>query len=60
MRRRCLQEIVDDDPSARTTLANLPAREDYTVELFTSAEEHLGRVPHSGPACIVLEVQLSG
>jgi FixJ family two-component response regulator len=30
------------------------------VELFASAEEYLARVPHCGPACIVLEVQLPG
>jgi FixJ family two-component response regulator len=52
--------VVDNDQSVRTRLANLLAREDYTVELFTSAEEYLARVPHSGPACIVLEVHLPG
>jgi FixJ family two-component response regulator len=52
--------VVDDDRSVRTKLVNLLAREDYTVELFVSAEEYLARVPHSGPACIVLEVHLPG
>jgi FixJ family two-component response regulator len=52
--------VVDDDPSARTGLANLLAREGYAIELFASAEEYLVRVPHSGPACIVLEVHLPG
>jgi FixJ family two-component response regulator len=52
--------VVDDDQSVRTGLANLLARENYTVEIFASAEEYLARVPHSGPACIVLEVQLPG
>ena len=52
--------VVDDDRSVRTRLANLLAREDYAVELFANAEEYLVRVPHSGPACIVLEVQLPG
>ena len=52
--------VVDDDQSVRTSLANLLAREDYVVEIFASAEEYLARVPHSGPACIVLEMQLPG
>ena len=52
--------VVDDDQSVRATLANLLATEDYPVEIFASAEEYLARVPHSGPACIVLEVQLPG
>jgi FixJ family two-component response regulator len=52
--------VVDDDQSVRTRLANLLATEDYLVEIFASAEEYLARVPHSGPACIVLEVQLPG
>src|SRR5271166_3099283 len=52
--------VVDDDHLVRTSLANLLAREEYVVELFASAEEYLARVPHSGPACVVLEVQLPG
>ncbi len=52
--------VVDDDHSVRTSLANLLAREEYVVELFASAEEYLARVPHPGPACVVLEVQLPG
>ena len=43
-----------------TRLANLLAREDYAVELFASADEYLARVPHPGPACLVLDVQLPG
>jgi FixJ family two-component response regulator len=52
--------VVDDDHSIRTSLANLLATEGYAVEIFASADEYLARVPHSGPACIVLEVQLPG
>jgi FixJ family two-component response regulator len=52
--------VVDDDQSVRTRLAYLLAREDYAVEFFASAEEYLARVPHSGPACIVVEVHLPG
>src|SRR5262249_24927140 len=49
--------LVDDDQSVRKTLAELLTREDYAVETFASAAEYLARVPHVGPACIVLEVQ---
>jgi FixJ family two-component response regulator len=52
--------VVDDDQSVRTSLANLLATEDYAVEIFASADEYLARVPQSGPACLVLDVQLPG
>ena len=50
--------VVDDDPSVRTSLANLLGAEDHAVEIFASAAEYLARVPHPGPACLVLDVQL--
>ena len=52
--------VVDDDQSVRTSLANLLATEDYAVEIFAGAAEYLARVPHPGPACLVLDVQLAG
>lgn len=52
--------VVDDDRSVRTSLANLLATEDYAVEIFASAAEYLARLPHPGPACLVLDVQLPG
>ncbi len=52
--------VVDDDQSVRTSLANLLETEDYTVEIFANAAEFLARVPHPGPACLVLDVQLPG
>jgi FixJ family two-component response regulator len=52
--------VVDDDQSVRTSLANLLATEDYAVEIFASAAEYLACVPHPGPACLVLDVQLPG
>jgi FixJ family two-component response regulator len=48
--------VVDDDPSVRTSLANLLAAEDNAVEIFASAADYLARVPHPGPACLVLDV----
>ncbi|MDT7810939.1 MAG: hypothetical protein QOJ42_855 [Acidobacteriaceae bacterium] len=50
--------VVDDDPSVRTSLANLLAAEDHAVEIFASAAEYLARVPHPGLACLALDVQL--
>jgi FixJ family two-component response regulator len=50
--------VVDDDQSVRMSLADLLAREDYAVEIFSSAAEYLARVPHPGPACLVLEAHL--
>jgi FixJ family two-component response regulator len=52
--------VVDDDESVRTSLANLLGTEEYVVEIFASAAEYLGCVPHLGPACLVLDVQLPG
>jgi FixJ family two-component response regulator len=52
--------VVDDDRSVRTSLTNLLATEDYAVEIFASADEYLARVPHPGPACLVLDVRLPG
>jgi FixJ family two-component response regulator len=52
--------VVDDDQSVGTSLADLLATEDYAIEIFASADEYLARVPHPGPACLVLDVQLPG
>ena len=52
--------VVDDDQSVRTSLATLLEAEDYAVEIFSSAVEYLARVPHQGPTCLVLDVQLPG
>jgi FixJ family two-component response regulator len=52
--------VVDDDQSVRTSLATLLETEDYAVEIFASAAEYLARVPHPGPACLVLDVRLPG
>jgi FixJ family two-component response regulator len=52
--------VVDDDPSVRTSLANLLAMEGYAVEIFASATEYLAREPHPGAVCLLLDVQLPG
>ena len=52
--------VVNNEQQVRISLADLLAREAYTVEIFASATDYLERVPHAGPACLVLEVQLPG
>jgi FixJ family two-component response regulator len=52
--------VVDDDPSVRTSLANLLEVEGYAVEIFAGSSEYLARVPHPGPVCLLLDVQLPG
>ena len=52
--------VVDDDLSVRTSLANLLVTEDHAVEIFANAAEYLARMPHPGPSCLVLDVQLPG
>ncbi|TLD70161.1 response regulator transcription factor [Phragmitibacter flavus] len=48
--------IVDDDASVRSSLANLLESADFDSEEFPSAEDFLAVAPHSGPACLVLDV----
>ena len=52
--------VVDDDPSVRRSLTRLLASAGYTVEAFASAREFLGREPHAGPCCLVLDVRMPG
>ena len=51
--------VVDDDQSIRTSLANL-LRGRTTPLRSSPAPTSIWRVAHSGPACIVLEVQVPG
>ncbi len=52
--------VVDDDPSARTGIARLLASIGHRVEAFASPGEFLGREPHRGPCCLVLDLQMPG
>src|SRR5262245_42430046 len=52
--------VIDDDRSVRRSLANLLATEDYETETFVSAEEYLARPPYAGPACLILDIRMSG
>ena len=52
--------IIDDDPSMRATLAEVMRSADLTVQTFTSAQDFLGSKLPDAPACLVLDVPLSG
>jgi FixJ family two-component response regulator len=52
--------VIAGDQSIRTRVANLLASEQYSVENFAGGAEYMARLPHSGPACIILDTQTSG
>jgi FixJ family two-component response regulator len=52
--------VVDDDVAFRTAVGDLLSACDYRVELHAAASELLERPPGDGPACILLDVQMSG
>ena len=52
--------VIDDDPSVRKSLSRLLRSAEYESEVFASAAEFLARAPHSGPACVIVDVQMPG
>src|SRR3954466_15359234 len=52
--------VIDDDESVRKSLKRLLASADHASEVFKSAAEFLARPPHSGPACLIVDVQMPG
>jgi FixJ family two-component response regulator len=52
--------VVDDDASVRDALARLIRLLGMQVETFASGREFLGCEMPDGPACLVLDVRLSG
>jgi FixJ family two-component response regulator len=52
--------VVDDDLSTRKAIGRLLESEDYAVEMFTGAREFLARVPHTGPSCVILDLNMPG
>ena len=52
--------VVDDDASVRCALARLMRSLGMQVETFASGREFLSCQVPDGPACVVLDVQLSG
>ena len=49
---------VDDDASVRKGLARLLRSAGYKSEIFQSASDFLARPPHSGPSCVIVDVQM--
>jgi len=52
--------VIDDDLSMRKAIGRLLESEDYSVEMFTEAREFLARAPHTGPSCVVLDLNMPG
>ena len=52
--------VIDDDLSMLKAIARLLESEDYSVEMFTGAREFLARAPHTGPSCVILDLNLPG
>ena len=51
---------IDDDVSVRKGLARLLRSAGYKSEIFESASDFLMRPPHSGPSCVIVDVQMPG
>jgi len=49
---------IDDDASVRKGLARLLRSAGYKHEIFESASDFLARPPHSGPSCVIVDVQM--
>jgi FixJ family two-component response regulator len=57
---RSLVFAIDDDASVRKGLARLLRSAGYKSEIFQSASNFLARPPHSGPSCVIVDVQMPG
>jgi RNA polymerase sigma factor (sigma-70 family) len=51
---------IDDDVSVRKGLTRLLRSAGYKSEIFESASDFLARPPHSGPSCVIVDVQMPG
>jgi FixJ family two-component response regulator len=52
--------VIDDDLSMRKAIGRLLESEQYSFEMFTGAQEFLARVPHTGPSCVILDLNMPG
>jgi len=52
--------VIDDDTSVRKGLTRLLRSAGYKSEIFESASDFLTRPPHSGPSCVIVDVQMPG
>jgi FixJ family two-component response regulator len=58
--RNSLVFAIDDDASVRRGLARLLRSAGYKTEIFESACDFLERPLHSGPSCVIVDVQMPG
>jgi len=52
--------VIDDDMSMRRAIERLLESEDYSVKLLTGAREFLAQAPHTGPSCVILDLNMPG
>jgi FixJ family two-component response regulator len=52
--------VIDDDASVRKGLTRLLRSSGYEPETFASASDFLARPSHSGPSCVIVDVQMPG
>jgi len=52
--------VVDDDPSMLSSIGCLLNAHGFAIEKFTSAEDFLLRKSPNRPACLILDINLSG
>ena len=52
--------LIDDDASVRKGVSRLLRSAGYNSEAFGSASDFLTREQHSGPACVIVDVQRGG
>jgi FixJ family two-component response regulator len=52
--------LIDDDVSVRRGVSRLLRSAGYNSESFGSASDFLTREQHSGPACVIVDVQMPG
>jgi FixJ family two-component response regulator len=50
--------VIDDEESTRKSLKRLLKSADYESEVFFSAVDFLTRPPHTGPSCVIVDVQM--
>ena len=52
--------LIDDDASVRKGVSRLLRSAGYECETFASATDFLGREPHGGPTCLIVDVRMPG
>jgi FixJ family two-component response regulator len=52
--------LIDDDASVRKGVSRLLRSAGYKSEAFESASDFLTRQPHTGPACVIVDVRMPG